>query len=99
MANKINNDGIIFATQRLVLRYAQQTDVDFLAALWSDPDVTRYVGGPRNTEALKKEFAQTARNPAKEKYDLWVVALNETGEPVGNAGVLPKKLKAKIFWK
>jgi ribosomal-protein-alanine N-acetyltransferase len=97
MTNKTVDSGIILTTQRLVLRYVQKSDIDFLVELWSDPDVTKYVGGPRNKEALKKEFAETARNPAKEKYDLWVAALKETGELVGHAGVLPKEIEGEYF--
>jgi RimJ/RimL family protein N-acetyltransferase len=97
MASKISDDGIILTTQRLALRYMQKSDIDFLVALWSDPDVTKYVGGPHKKKALKREFEKTARNPAQEEYDLWVASLHETGKLVGHAGLLPKEIEGEVF--
>jgi RimJ/RimL family protein N-acetyltransferase len=35
-------------TERLILRVQQARDVPYLVDLWADPEVTRYLGGPRD---------------------------------------------------
>lgn len=85
----------ILETDRLILRRQQAADVAFLTDLWSDPEVTRYLGGPREKDWLRSEFEKTAANPFAERYDLWPVIEKETGQPVGHCGLLEKEVDGK----
>jgi ribosomal-protein-alanine N-acetyltransferase len=77
-------------TERLILRRQIGADVEALVDLWSHPEVTRYMGGPRDREKLREIFEETARDPFEEIYDLWPVLEKASGRLVGHCGVLDK---------
>ena len=86
---------IILETERLILKYQQASDIAFLVDLWTDPDVTRYLGGPRDRDWLQPVFEETAQNPYAERYDLWPVIERETGYVVGHCGLLEKEVEGR----
>jgi [ribosomal protein S5]-alanine N-acetyltransferase len=87
--------GIILETDRLLVRRQQTGDIPFLADLWSDPEATRYLGGPRDRDWLQTVFEETAADPFAEQYDLWPVVEVETGQVVGHCGLLDKEVEGK----
>lgn len=89
------SDLFILETERLTLRRQQMDDVPFLVGLWSDPDVTRYVGGAREKDFLKNAFEDTATDPFAEKYDLWVTLDKATGQRLGHCGIVDKEVDGK----
>jgi [ribosomal protein S5]-alanine N-acetyltransferase len=86
---------IILETNRLILRRIQPSDVMPLVDLWSDPEVTRFLGGPRDKAWLKSEFSNSAQDPFAERYDLWPVIEKETGRVIGHCGLLDKEVEGK----
>jgi ribosomal-protein-alanine N-acetyltransferase len=86
---------IILETERLILRYQQPSDVAFLVELWADPEVTRYLGGPREREWLRSVFEETAQDPYAEPRDLWPLVEVESGELVGHCGLLDKEVEGR----
>ncbi len=60
-------------TERLLLRSMQLPDVPALVQLWTDPDVTRHMGGPRDPDSLQKSIAEDLQNPDPGPFDLWPV--------------------------
>jgi len=86
---------LILESQRLILRRQQASDFTDLVDLWADPEVTRYLGGPRDRDWLRGVFQQTAEAPLTERYDLWPVVEKETGEVVGHCGLLEKDVEGK----
>lgn len=86
---------IILQTEHLILRYQQSSDVAFLVALWADPEVTRYLGGPREREWLRSAFEETTRDPYAERYDLWPLIEAESGELVRHCGLLDKEVEGR----
>jgi len=89
---KYLDSGIILRTERLILRFQRESDVPFLVRLWTDEEVTRYVGGPRDRKKMEEVFRGIARNPREEEYDLWPLEVAETGELAGYAGLIPKEI-------
>jgi ribosomal-protein-alanine N-acetyltransferase len=85
----------ILETERLLLRRQQASDIGFLTDLWADPQVTRYLGGPRDRDWLRSAFEETARTPYAEQYDLWPVVEKETGQVVGHCGLLDKEVDGR----
>lgn len=85
----------ILETERLVLRRQQAADVSFLTDLWTDPDVTRYLGGPRERGWLQAEFEESAANPFAHPHDLWPVLEKGTGLGVGHCGLLEKEVEGE----
>ncbi len=82
-------------TERLILRNIIQEDKSFLMNLWTDPDVTEFMGGPRNIETLDPAIEDSINNPFEEEYDLWVLTDKFTGNPVGHCGLLDKEIEGK----
>jgi [ribosomal protein S5]-alanine N-acetyltransferase len=85
----------ILETERLMLRRQQASDVTILTNLWADPEVTRYLGGPRERSWLQSVFEETAKNPFSETYDLWPVVEKKTGLLIGHCGLLEKEIEGK----
>lgn len=82
-------------TERLVIKSNQEVDLEPLAALWADPDVTHYMGGPRNYEeilGILREDAQANPQPA---FDLWPVIEKETGQIICTGGILEKDIDGR----
>ena len=86
---------LILETNRLLLRLQTADDVDFLTDLWSDPEATRHLGGPRDRERLRAIFQEAAANPAADRYDLWPVAEKSSGQLVGYCGLLEKEVDGR----
>jgi len=85
----------ILETDRTILRFQQASDVEFLVDLWSDPEVTRYMGGPRDQGTLRSGFEETAKDPTVERYVLWPLIDKGSGQPVGHCGLLEKQVEGK----
>ena len=79
-------------TERLLLRSLQSTDIITLADLWSDFEVTRFMGGPRDYQTTLKILQEDLdQNPAS-IFDLWPVVEKITGQLVGHCGILDKEV-------
>ncbi len=79
-------------TGRLQLRLLTPTDIPSLIELWTNPEVTRYMGGPRDAAKLQQGFTEDLNNPIPETYDLWPVIETSTGQVVGHCGLLAKEI-------
>ena len=53
------------------------------------------MGGPRQRDWLQSVFEETAQDPFAEQYDLWPVIEKETGQVVGNCGLLEKEVEGR----
>lgn len=82
-------------TERLLLRNIQASDKSFIVDLWTDADVTRYLGGPRDRAQMLEDIAENLDDPFIEEYDLWPVIEKETNQPVGHCGLLMKEVEGK----
>ncbi len=81
---------VILETERLLLRYLKPQDIPFLVNLWTDPDVTRFMGGPRDVSTLQKNLTETAQNPLAEQFALWPLVEKSSGNLIGHCGLLAK---------
>jgi len=80
-------------TDRLVIRSIQEIDIESLARLWTDPEVTYYMGGPRNYEEVIKDLKEDIQ--AKRDFDLWPVIEKETDQVIGHCGIIDKEVDSK----
>ncbi|BCY16976.1 hypothetical protein hrd7_08250 [Leptolinea sp. HRD-7] len=83
---------VILETERLQLRYMKQEDIPFLVTLWTDPEVTRFLGGPRDVASLREELIKIADNPLEQTFVLWPLEEKSSGELVGHCGVIDKEV-------
>jgi len=82
-------------TERLLLRPFEARDIEALVGLWTDPEVTRFLGGPRNHEELYVAFEEDAAGPSSDPYDLWPVEERATGVVIGHCGLLDKEVEGR----
>lgn len=87
----------ILMTKRLLLRLQRKSDVAFLVDLWTDEEMTKYVGGPRDKAEMIEVFEHIASDPKEDEYDLWPVELKESHELIGYAGLIPKEIKGSDY--
>lgn len=81
-------------TGRLIVRPLQQADAPALAELWSDPDVTQFMGGPRDYHRVRETLEQDAAGPAL-TFDLWPVVEKNSGRVIGHCGLLDKEVEGQ----
>ena len=83
-------------TDRLVIRSLRAADAAHLADLWSDADVTRYMGGSRNhAEVFRNVLADAEQGDIDPVDALWPVIEKLSGHLVGHCGILKKEEDGK----
>jgi len=77
----------VIETDRLTLRGHGPDDFPDSLALWSDPEVTRFIGGkPSTREETWSRLLRYAGHWSLLGFGYWVVVERETGRFVGEAG-------------
>jgi|SRR5689334_5470394 RimJ/RimL family protein N-acetyltransferase len=77
----------VLTTARLTLRGHTQADFDESAAMWADPDVTRYIGGrPFTREEAWARLLRYLGHWALLGFGYWVVRETATNRFVGEVG-------------
>lgn len=80
-------------TERLLIKSLEPADVDALTNLWTDPEVTRHMGGPRDSGKLKKEIMQEALSGNQTTLDdLWPTVEKKSKRVIGHCGLLKKEV-------
>jgi ribosomal-protein-alanine N-acetyltransferase len=77
-------------TERLLIRSLEVADASPLAAIWSDPDVTRHMGGPRDFADIRIGLEEEARAGTQAEIVLWPVVEKASGRVIGHCGLLEK---------
>ena len=87
-------DGVFLETPRLVLHDKRADDLDFVASLYADQDVMRWIGDGRTlprdeTEARFFRVLDIESEPGHERWDAFkILARKSDGVRVGQAGML-----------
>jgi RimJ/RimL family protein N-acetyltransferase len=87
-------DGVFLETARLVLRDKRADDFDFVASLYADEDVMRWIGDGRTLprdEVDARFFRVLAieSEPGHERWDAFKIVVRKAdGVPLGQAGLL-----------
>ena len=81
-------------TPRLAIRSLTVSAIEPLVALWTDAEVTRHMGGPRDPAALADSIRAAAKAPPR-PYDLWPVYEKAPGRLVGHCGLLQKEVDGR----
>ena len=75
-------------TGRLLLRPLRESDLDALAAIYADPRVTRFLGGPRTREDTSTRLGWMIAAHREQGFGLWATTLRADGTLVGRCGIL-----------
>jgi RimJ/RimL family protein N-acetyltransferase len=88
------DDGVFLETPRLVLRDKRADDFDFIASLYADGEVMRWIGDGRalpreETEARFFRVLNIETEPGHERWDAFKIVVRKSdGVRVGQAGML-----------
>jgi RimJ/RimL family protein N-acetyltransferase len=84
-------------TPRLGFRHWTKEDLPLAQALWGDPAVTRFVGGPFSPEQVAQRLDREIASQKNYNLQYWPIFLLESGEHVGCAGMRIYNLEEKIY--
>ena len=77
----------VIETERLRLRAHRADDFDACLAIWSDPEVIRYIGGrPFTAEAVWDRLLRYAGSWSLLGYGYWAVEEKDSGRYIGDIG-------------
>lgn len=76
-------------SERLKFRSWSEEDAALAEALWCDPQVTRFFGGPISREQARDRLRLECERGESLGIQYWPVFLRETGEFAGCAGLRP----------
>lgn len=85
---RLSMAGPIVQTPRLSLREMTWDDLDFLARLLGDERVMRHYPKVCTREEAKLWMGRILDRYASHGHAFWLVTLRETGEPIGQVGLL-----------
>lgn len=75
-------------TSRLTIRPLRETDFDALHAVYSDPDVGRFIpGGVRDEEGSRRRLEELIAHHDRHGVSKWAVMLTNTGQVIGDCGL------------
>lgn len=82
---------IILETERLILRHLTPSDLDELWALYSDPEITKFIpDAPRTRQEAQEELEWHMHgHPKNPQLGLWATIHKPTGKFIGRCGLLP----------
>ena len=84
-------------TERLLIRDLKTADAAALAGIWSDTEVTRYMGGPRDYEETYQDLIAEAGEAEVDPTDtLWPVVELSSGRVIGDCGFLRKEVDGSV---
>lgn len=84
-------------TPRFQLREMSLDDLDFIAEMMADPEVTRFYPKQYNREESAAWIERLLTRYARDGYGLWLVEKRETGEPVGQVGLLNQLIEGETL--
>jgi RimJ/RimL family protein N-acetyltransferase len=82
----------VLETARLRLREMDSADLDFLAALLGDAEVMRHYPKVYSRDEAQGWLDRQQARYARDGHGLWLAVSKESGEPVGQVGVLEQDL-------
>jgi RimJ/RimL family protein N-acetyltransferase len=83
------NRGYFLRSARLGFGCWTAEDLPLALAIWGDPEVTRFVGGPFSHEQVRQKLEREIINGAERGIQYWPAFLLADGAHVGCAGLRP----------
>jgi RimJ/RimL family protein N-acetyltransferase len=86
-------------TNRLGFRSWKQEDLPLAMAIWGDPEVTRFVGGPFSPAQVQEKLDREIANMDQHCVQYWPMFLLANHQHVGCAGLRPLRVPRKELGK
>lgn len=84
-------------TARLGFRCWSIDDLPLALALWGDPQVTRFIGGPFSAAEVEAKLRAEIASMSAHHVQYWPLFLLRSGEHVGCAGLRPYRLEDRVY--
>ncbi|MEC3609339.1 GNAT family N-acetyltransferase [Bacillus glycinifermentans] len=84
---------IVLTTGRLTLRHMTKKDVCNLLEIFSDPIAMEYYPSTKDEEQTIEWIDRMLNNYAKHGTGIWIVEHKETGEFLGQCGIVPQEVE------
>ena len=78
---------ILFQTKRLIIRTATKDDAVFIADLWNNPQVMKYVGFPDGIDTTPQKIAAVIKKEKHTLFDCILIITLKDGTPIGNTAI------------
>jgi [ribosomal protein S5]-alanine N-acetyltransferase len=88
----------ILQTPRLLLREFTPEDAGALALVLSDPEAMRHYPAPYDREGVKQWIERNRRRYRDNGVGLWAMELTNTGEMIGDCGVLVQQVDGEQLY-
>ena len=86
---------VILETDRLLLRELEPNDLDFLASMMADPDVSHHYDRRFSREAADEWLHRQLERYATDGHGLWLTLEKATGTPVGQVGLILQTVEGR----
>ena len=80
---------MILSSPRLLLRPLQQSDVDLVLELFTDPAMMKYAGGPQEGGKIRDEMEIYIRRGGDGSIGVWCVCKRDSEAAIGSIALLP----------
>ncbi|MFB6497190.1 GNAT family N-acetyltransferase [Bacillus haynesii] len=84
---------MIMKTDRLILRKMRRDDAENLLEIFSDPIAMEYYPSTKNEKQTLQWIDWTLENYEKHGTGLWVAEHKQTGEFLGQCGIVPQEVE------
>lgn len=84
-------------SQRLLFRTWRESDLSYAISLWTDPDVTRYLGGPMSPDAAQARLKLEIDRQRELGIQYWPIFLRADAAFAGCAGLRPFHREPEVF--
>lgn len=83
---------MVIETERLLLREMRLHDVDALLTTFSDAETMRFYPKPFDRQMMQAWVEWNIRGYAERGFGLWVLILKESGEVIGDCGLVGQQV-------
>jgi RimJ/RimL family protein N-acetyltransferase len=84
-------------TARLGFDHWSAGDLHLAVALWGDPQITRFIGGPLSGQQVQDRLEKEMALMREYKVQYWPIFLLEKGEHAGCAGLRPYRMEELVY--
>src|SRR5579872_1504454 len=89
---------IVCQTGRLALRHFTMEDLQPLAAMHCNPEVSRFIGGVKTLEQTRQRLLGWMEEYKRYGFAKWAVILRSTGEFIGRCGLSLEQFDDTSEW-
>lgn len=86
---------VILETERLLLRELEPNDLDFLASMMADPEVSHHYDRRFSREAADEWLHRQLERYATDGHGLWLAIEKGSGTPVGQIGLILQTVEGR----